>query len=278
MAIFVDYRHLNAITIKNKYPLPVVDEHLDELAGAQWFTKLDFRSGCHQIRVAKGDEAKTAFRTHHGLYEFKVMPFGLKNAPASFQSVMIRIFEHLLRKCVLAFMDDILIYSATLAEHIQHLHQVFEILQHHKFFLKASKCVFGQQQLEYLGHVISSQGVDTDPSKISDVQKWPEPQSVKQLRGFLGLTGYYRRFIKHYAMISSPLTTLLKKGTAFVWTSQTQQAFKLLKQALIQAPALAIPDFTKPFTVETNASDCGFGAVCNDPPPRGRALLHLEAL
>jgi hypothetical protein len=203
---------LNAITVKNKHPLPIVDELMDELAGAKWFTKLDFRSGYHQIRVAKADEMKTTFKTHSGLYEFRVMPFVLTNAPASFQSILNKIFAPLLRKCVLVFMDDILVYSPILSEHVQHLQQVFEILNQQKFFLKESKCVFGQQQLEYLGHLISGEGVATEPSKIVVVQQWPVPVDIKQLRRFLGLTGYYRRFIKHYSMISSPLTALLKKG------------------------------------------------------------------
>ena len=158
----VDYRHLNAITVKNKHHLPVVDELLDELVGAQWFSKLDFRSGYHQIRVADGDEMKTTFRTHNGLFEFKVMPFGLTNAPASFQSIMNKIFEPLLRKCVLDFMDDILIYSPSLEAHMQHLQQVFDIIQANYFSIKMSKCIFAQQQLEYLGHVITAAGVATN--------------------------------------------------------------------------------------------------------------------
>ena len=165
----VDYRHLNAITVKNKHPMPVVDALLDELAGAKWFTKLDFRSGYHQIRVAPGDEYKTAFRTHSGLYEFTVMPFCLTNAPASFQSIMNKVFAPLLRHSVLIFMDDILIYSATLEEHILHLQQVLEIIQDNQFYIKLSKCIFAQQQLEYLGHLVTSQGVATEPSKIQAV-------------------------------------------------------------------------------------------------------------
>jgi hypothetical protein len=166
----------------------------------------------YQIRVAKADEMKTTFKTQSGLYEFRVMPFGLTNAPASFQSIMNKIFAPLLRKCVLVFMDDILVYSTTLYEHVQHLQQVFEILNQQKFFLKESNCVFGQQQLEYLGHLISGKGVATEASKIVFVQQWPIPVNIKQLRGLLGLTGYYRRFIKHYGMISSPLIVHLKKG------------------------------------------------------------------
>lgn len=257
----VDYRHLNALTVKNKHPLPIVDELLDELSGASWFTKLDFRSGYHQIRVAKGEEFKTAFKTHSGLYEFRVMPFGLTNAPATFQSIMNTIFAPILRKHVLVFMDDILVYSPSLETHLFHLEQVFQIIQEHKFCIKQSKCVFAQPQLEYLGHVISANGVSTEPSKIQAVVDWPVPKSIKALRGFLGLTGYYRRFIKSYSMISRPLTQLLKKGVLFQWTSVAQEAFDLLKQALVQAPVLAIPDFSKQFVVETDASDYGFGAV-----------------
>lgn len=166
----VDYRQLNTITIKNKYPLPIVDVLLDELHGAKWFSKLDMSSGYHQIRVQPGDEAKTAFKTHNGHWEFKVMPFGLTNAPATFQAAMNTVFEPLLRKCVLIFMDDILVYSATLEEHKKHLEEVFRLLKTNQFLLKQSKCLLAQEKLEYLGHVISGEGVATDPSKIQAVQ------------------------------------------------------------------------------------------------------------
>lgn len=156
------------------------------------------RAGYHQIRLVDGEEHKTAFKTHHGLYEFKVMPFGLTNAPATFQAAMNILFALLLRKCVLVFMDDILIYSATLKEHLKHLEQVFTILQENQLYVKLSKCSFAQQELEYLGHVISGAGVQTDPTKISAVRDWPVPTNAKPVRGFLGLIGYYRRFIKHW--------------------------------------------------------------------------------
>jgi len=193
----VDYRHLNSIIVKNKHPLPIVDELIDELAGAKWFSKLDFRSGYHQIRIVKGDEHKTAFKTHNGLYVFLVMPFGLTNAPATFQSVMNDIFAPMLRHGVLVFMDDILIYSDTLETHVNLLAQVFEIIQPHKFLIKLSKCSFGQQKIEYLGHCISAQGVATEPTKIVAVQQWLVPTNLKELRGFLGMTGYYKKFIRH---------------------------------------------------------------------------------
>lgn len=257
----VDYRHLNAITVKNKHPMPIVDELLDELVGAQWFTKLDFRSGYHQICMAEGEEKKTAFSTHNGLFEFLVMPFGLTNAPATFQSLMNHIFAALLRKGVLVFMDDILIYSPTLEEHVRLLQQVFHILQHHQFVIKKSKCYFAQSSVEYLGHVVSAAGVSTAPSKVQAVSQWPVPKTLKELRGFLGLTGYYRRFIRHYGIISRPLTLLLKKGTQFLWTPTTDEAFHLLKKALLEAPVMVVPNLSKPFVLETDASDLGIGAV-----------------
>jgi hypothetical protein len=257
----VDYRQLNALTVKNKYPLPVVDELLDELHGAQWFTKLDMRSGYHQVRLNPADEHKTAFKTHNGHWEFKVMPFGLTNAPTTFQSVMNSIFATLLRKSVLVFVDDILIYSKSLEGRKHHLQQVFEILQQHSLYLKKSKCSFGRSELEYLGHIISAQGVSTDPDKIKAVQQWPTPIDCKQLRSFLGLAGYYRKFIRHYGTISKPLTDLLKKNTVYVWTPQLQSSFDTLKEALVTAPVLILPDFTKEFCIETDASGKGIGAV-----------------
>lgn len=185
----VDYRRLNAVTVKDNYPMPVVDELLDELVGSCWFTKLDLRSGYHQIRVAVNDEAKTAFKTHSGQFEFLVMPFGLTTAPSTFQSTMNSIFAPWIRRFVLVFVDDILIYSPTLASHLEHLKIVLEVLQQHQFFINHKKCSFAQEKLEYLGHIISSQGVQTDSTKISAVQNWPQPSSVKNLRGFFGISG-----------------------------------------------------------------------------------------
>lgn len=175
----VDYRHLNNITVKNKYPLPIVDELLDELHRAERFTKLDLRSGYHQIRLLPGDEHKTAFKTHNGHWEFRVMPFGLTNAPAMFEAIMNNIFAPMLRKSVLVFVDDILIYNKTIEEHNQHLKAVSSLLQDNQQLLKKSKCSFAQTRLEYLGHIISAQGVATDPSKVKAVQEWPIPTDIK---------------------------------------------------------------------------------------------------
>jgi hypothetical protein len=241
--LVVDYRQLNALTINGKYPLPVIDELLDELAGSHWFSKLDLKAGYHQIHLAPGEEHKTAFQTHNGHFEFKVMAFGLTGAPATFQHAMNATLADVLCKFVVVFFDDILVYSPSYSEHLENLSTVLSILQRDQWQVKFSKCVFAQQQVAYLGHVVSAEGVATDNSKIEAIRTWPTPGNQKELRGFLGLTGYYRKFIKHYAVISQPLTALLKKGVIYVWTDVTESAFQVLKQALILAPVLALPDF-----------------------------------
>jgi hypothetical protein len=235
----VDYRALNNKTVKDKFPILVVHELLDELRGAKFFTKIDLRSGYHQVRMHPDDIAKTAFHTHQGHFEFTVMPFGLTNAPATLQSLMNELLQAYIHKFILVFFDDILIYSSTWAEHLQHVKMVFQLMHAHRLFIKHSKCVFGSTSVAYLGHIISADSVAMDPEKVSAVASWPTPRTVKALRGFLGLTGYYRKFIADYSVVARPLTTLLKRD-AFSWSSDADRAFQDLKQALIIAPLLQL--------------------------------------
>ncbi|GMI79921.1 hypothetical protein HRI_001661400 [Hibiscus trionum] len=215
---------------------------------------------------------KIAFRTHEGHYEFLVMPFGLTNAPTTFQGLMNKLFKKHLRKFVLVFFDDILVYSVDWASHLEHLRTVLEILKSHQLYAKRSKCCFGSREVDFIGYVISGGCISMDESKAKSIYTWPVPTTVKGLRGFLGLSGYYRRFVRGYGCLARPLTDLLKKGSCKSGLEE-EEAFGKLKEAVCSAPVLALPDFNSEFIVEADASDSGVGAVLVQ---KGRPL-HFSA-
>ena len=265
LRLCIDYRLLNKQTIRNSFPLPRIDDLVDQLGHAKVFSSLDLTSGYWQCRLTDSDKPKTAFRTPFGLFQWRVAPMGLCNSPARFQSIMNRIFQPLLNKSVTVYLDDILVFSKTPEEHVRHLQQVFDILRANQFVLKQSKCCFNLPEVHYLGHVVGRDGVKVDPNKIKAVEKWPRPQTVTQVRSFLGFVNYFRRFIEHYADVARPLNELLhgarKKHAKVVWNTACQESFDTLKRLLVTAPVLAVPDFSKPFEVEADASDFCMGAV-----------------
>ena len=257
----VNYKPLNDITKKDNYPLPRIDELLDSLHEAQWFTTLDLASGYWQIKVKPEDQEKTAFITKFGTYEFKVMPFGLCNAPATFQRTMDTVLRGIKEKFVLVYLDDVIIYSKTFSEHLQHIIEVLNRIREANLRLKAEKCHFAATELQFLGHVVGKEGVKPDPEKIDKMVNYPEPNNLRELRGVLGLFSYYRRFIKDFAQVADPLYQLLKKDTPYIWTELQQKAFEKLKKKLTEAPIVQYPDFNKPFFLYTDASLIGVGAV-----------------
>lgn len=257
----VDYRALNKITIKNRYPIPLIGELFDQLGSAKVFSKIDLRSGYWQVRIASGDEEKTAIVTRYGSYEFLVMPFGLTNAPATFCTMMNNVFRPYLDKFVVVYLDDIVVYSSSLEEHKEHLRKVFLALRRHELYAKKEKCSFAKEEVEFLGHRIGAGRIKMDEGKVAAIRDWKEPGNVSQLRSFLGLANYYRKFVKGYSDIATPLTNLTKKDHKWDWSCECQKAFEELKGRMMDQPVLALPNYELPYEVHTDASDFAIGGV-----------------
>ncbi|GJX47779.1 putative nucleotidyltransferase, ribonuclease H [Tanacetum coccineum] len=257
----IDYRELNKLTVKNRYPLPRIDDLFDQLQGSRVYSKIDLRSGYHQLRVREEDISKTAFRTRYGHYEFQVMPFGLTNAPAVFMDLMNRVCKPYLDRFVIVFIDDILIYSKSRKEHEGHLKLILNLLKKEELYAKFSKCEFWLSKVQFLGHVIDSEGIHVDPAKIEAIKDWASPKTPTEIRQFLGLAGYYRRFIEGFSKIARPMTKLTQKSVKFEWGEKAEAAFQLLKQKLCSAPILALPEGSENFVVYCDASHKGLGAV-----------------
>ena len=256
----IDYRALNKQTIKNRFPVPRIEDIFDRLQGSTYYSRLDLKSGYHQIRIVPEDIHKTAFRTQFGLYEYAVMPFGLTNAPATFNRLMEKIFrKHSAYTGV--FFDDIIVHSQTLEEHKEHLQAVFDELRANKLYVNGKKSEFFMKEIKYLGHIISKEGIRMDPEKLRVIEEWPEPHNVHELRSFLGMCSYYRRFIAHFSVIAGPLHDLTKKKVPYKWTLREQSAFIELKAKLMSQPLLVLPDLKKPFEVHCDACGDSIGAV-----------------
>ena len=270
----VDYRRLNAVSRKDVYPLPRIEDILSTLGEANYFSTLDLASGYWQIEMEESSRPKTAFATHQGLFEFTRMPFGLCNAPATFQRLMQVILAGLEWKCCFVYLDDILVASRTFEEHLAHLVEVFSRLRKAGLRLKPKKCAFLRDEVAYLGHIISQEGIRPDPAKVHKVRTFPVPTDVTTLRQFLGLASYYRKFIPGFAKVASPLHDLTKKGSSFCWTSACDKAFQALKELMCDAPVLAYPRFgaDATFVLETDASTLGLGAILSQSQPDG--MVH----
>ncbi|GJY65340.1 putative reverse transcriptase domain-containing protein [Tanacetum coccineum] len=257
----IDYRELNKLTVKNRYPLPRIDDLFDQLQGSSVYSKIDLRSGYHQLRVRDEDIPKTAFRMRYEHYEFQVMPFCLTNAPVVFMDLINRVCKPYLDKFVIVFINDILIYSCKKEEHANHLRIILELLKKDKLYAKFSKCDFWISIVQFLGHVIDSQGIHVDPAKIEAVKNWASPTTPIEIHQFLGLAGYYKRFIKDFSKIAKPLTELTQKNKKYIWGENQESAFQLLKQKLCEAPILALPEGNDDFVIFYDASHQVLGAV-----------------
>ena len=256
----VDSRAVNKITVRYRFPIPRLDDLLDQISGATVFSRLDLKSGYYQIRMRPGDEWKTAFKTREGLYEWLVMPFGLSNAPSTFMRAMNQLLRPFIGKFVVVYFDDILIYSADPDAHLQHVREVLTVLRQEQFYAAKKKCVFMTPKVLFLGYVISGEGLQVDEAKVEAVQQWPRPKTMTEVRSFHGLASFYRRFIPHFSGIMAPITDCMR-GSQFEWTDEADSAFQNIKHRLTTAPILILPDFSQPFELHTDASKTGIGGV-----------------
>ncbi|KAL0540317.1 hypothetical protein IC582_024552 [Cucumis melo] len=261
LKLCIDYRQLNKVTIRNKYPFPRIDDLFDQLRGAALFSKIDLSSGYHQLKVRESDIAKTTFRMRYGHYEFRVMPCGLTNALAVFMDLMNRIFHQYLVQFVIMFIDDILVYSIDREAHEEHLRIVLKTLRDKQLYAKFSKCEFWLEQIVFFGHVVSTKGVSVDPQKVEAVVNWDRPTSATEVRSFLGLAGYYRRFIQYFSRLALPLTALTRKNAKFEWSDKCKQSCEEFKKRLVTAPILALPVTGKDYVIYCDASRLGLGCV-----------------
>ena len=273
LRLCIDYRGLNSITIKDRYPIPRIDEQLDRFAKCSIFSKLDLASGYHQLRVLKDHVPRTAFNTQFGSFQWKVMPFGLTNAPATFQRMMNGILAPYLRSFAQVYLDDIIIYSKDVETHVEHLKKILDVLRKNRLFCKLSKCTFAQTEVEFCGFLVSKTGIRTHPEKITLIQHWPSPKDVSDLKSFLGLCGFYQRFIPRYAAIIACLTSLYKKTSQWKWTSVEEAAFSKIKNELATAVALMYPDFSKQFIIHLDASNLALGATLSQEADDGQLRL-----
>ena len=272
LRLVIDYRQLNEITVKDRTPLPLITEMKDRLHEAKWFTTLDLKDGYYHIRIKPGDEWKTAFRTKYGLFEYLVMPFGLTNAPASFQRMINHVLREYLDVFVVCYLDDILIYSDSEEQHEEHVHKVLQTLQDANLLVEPEKSVFHVQEVEFLGHIITPEHIRMDPKKIATIKDWKVPTSVKEVQAFLGLANYYRKFIRRFGHIATPLTELTKKDRRFIWTDKANESFEKLKDAITSEPVLIMYDPKRPVELETDASDYALGAQIGQRDEEGK--LH----
>ncbi|CAB5185100.1 unnamed protein product [Rhizophagus irregularis] len=273
----IDYRKLNDVTKSDAYPLPRIDELLEKYRTARWFTSLDLAAGYHQVEMTEEDKEKTAFICSQGLFEYNVMPFGLKNAPGTFQRLMDEILKEYIGEFVVVYLDDIMIYSKNFEEHIEHVNKVLNKLRENNLIVKLKKCKFGERNIEFLGHIVGRDGLKPNEKKVEKIKEIKIPETVKEVRSFLGLCSYYRRFIKNFARIAKPLYHLVKKDVPFKWTEEQQEAFEELKRRLMEKPVLDYPDFEKEFILITDASGEGLGAVLSQKNKENKEFVIAYA-